>query len=299
MEMKTLFFAATLITLFITSCSGDKDKPDAYGTFEATEVTVSSQANGKILWLKTEEGQVVDSGMLIGLIDTLDLNLKKGQAREQQLATSARKLDLEAQIAVQEQNKENILIEKTRIEKLLKDGAATKKQLDDITASLNLIEKQIASIRSQYTSLDAQVRTFDKQVAQLDKNISDAQIVNPIKGTILTKYAEADEITTFGKPIYKIANISELKLRVYVSGAQLPYIKLGQQVEVRYDKDEKTNSKTMGIVSWISQTAEFTPKTIQTKEERVNLVYAVKVVVKNDGALKIGMPGEIKLIQSK
>ena len=202
MEMKTLFFAATLITLFITSCSGDKDKPDAYGTFEATEVTVSSQANGKILWLKTEEGQVVDSGMLIGLIDTLDLNLKKGQAREQQLATSARKLDLEAQIAVQEQNKENILIEKTRIEKLLKDGAATKKQLDDITASLNLIEKQIASIRSQYTSLDAQVRTFDKQVAQLDKNISDAQIVNPIKGTILTKYAEADEITTFGKPIY-------------------------------------------------------------------------------------------------
>jgi HlyD family secretion protein len=200
---------------------------------------------------------------------------------------------------VQEQNKENIMIEKSRVGKLLNDGAATRKQLDDIIASLNLIDKQIASIHSQFTSLDAQIRTFDKQVAQLDKNISDARIVNPIKGTILTKYAEADEITTYGKPIYKIANISELKLRVYISGAQLPYIKLGQQVEVRYDKDEKTNSKTQGIVSWISQTAEFTPKTIQTKEERVNLVYAVKVIVKNDGTLKIGMPGEIKLIQSK
>jgi HlyD family secretion protein len=299
MVMKKMFFAATVISLFISSCSGDKDKPDAYGTFEATEVTVSSQANGKILWMRVEEGQVIDSGTLVGLVDTIDISLKKEQAREQQLATSARKGDLEAQIAVQEQSKENILIEKERIGKLLKDGAATKKQMDDITASLNMIDKQIASIRSQYASLDAQVRTFDKQVAQLDKSISDARIVNPVKGTILTKYAEPNEITTYGKPVYKIADLSEMQLRVYVSGAQLPYIKQGQQVEVRYDKDETTNSKITGIVSWISETAEFTPKTIQTKEERVNLVYAVKVIVKNDGTLKIGMPGEIKLIESK
>jgi HlyD family secretion protein len=299
MEMKTLFFAATIITLLIASCSVDKDKPDAYGTFEATEITVSSQANGKIMWLTVEEGQVLDSNKMVGLIDTLDLSLKISQAREQQVATSARTDDLEAQVAVQEQNKANVLVEKNRIEKLLKDGAATKKQMDDITANLNLIDKQIGSIKSQYASLNAQVKTFDKQIAQLDKAISDARIINPIQGTVLVKYAEPDEIATYGKPIYKIADISELKLRVYVSGAQLPYIKLGQQVEVRYDKDEKTNSKTLGIVSWISQTAEFTPKTIQTKEERVNLVYAVKVIVKNDGALKIGMPGEIKLIQSK
>jgi HlyD family secretion protein len=297
--MKKVLFRAIWITLSFISCSGDKDKPDAYGTFEATEVTVSSQANGKIMWLGIEEGQVLDSGVIVGLVDTLDLSLKKAQAREQQVATSARKGDLEAQIAVQEQNKENILIEKDRIVKLLKDGAATKKQLDDITASLNMIDKQIASIRSQYASLDAQVRTFDKQVAQLDNSISDARIVNPIKGTILTKYAEANEITTYGKPVYKIADLSGMQLRVYVSGAQLPYIKPGQQVEVRFDKDEKTNSKVTGIVSWISQSAEFTPKTIQTKEERVNLVYAVKVSVKNDGTLKIGMPGEIKLIESK
>jgi HlyD family secretion protein len=280
--MKKVVFAATIIILFITSCSGDKDKPDAYGTFETTEVTVSSQANGKILWLAIEEGQVVDSGMLVGLVDTMDISLKISLAMEQQLATAARRGDIEAQIAVQEQNKENILIEKTRVEKLLKDGAATRKQLDDITASLNLIDKQIASIRSQYASLDAQVRTFDKQIAQLDKNISDARIMNPIKGTILTKFAEANEIITYGKPIYKIADLSGMQLRVYVSGAQLPYIKTGQQVEVRYDKDQTTNSKITGIVSWISQTAEFTPKTIQTKEERVNLVYAVKVSVKND-----------------
>jgi HlyD family secretion protein len=297
--MKRVFFSATIIAFFIASCSGDNDKPDAYGTFEATEVTVSSQANGKILWLTIEEGQIVDSGTLVGLVDTLDLSLKKEQAREQQLATSARRGDLEAQIAVQDQNKENILVEKARIEKLLKDGAATKKQMDDITASLNLIDKQIASIRSQYASLDAQVRTFDKQIAQLDKTISDARIMNPIKGTILTKYAEANEITTYGKPIYKFADLSGMQLRVYVSGAQLPYVKTGQKVEVRYDKDEKTNNIIPGIVSWISQTAEFTPKTIQTKEERVNLVYAVKVLVKNDGTLKIGMPGEIKLIPSK
>jgi HlyD family secretion protein len=297
--MKKVVFAATIIALFIASCTGDKDKPDAYGTFEATEVTVSSQANGKILWLTVEEGQVVDSGVIVGLIDTLDLSLKISQAKEQQIATAARRGDIEAQIAVQEQNKENILIEKARVEKLLKDGAATKKQLDDITASLNMIDKQVASIRSQYASLDAQVRTFDKQVAQLDKNISDARIVNPIRGTILTKYAEAREITTYGKPIYRIADLTGMQLRVYVSGAQLPYIKTGQQVEVRFDKDEKSNSKITGIVSWISQTAEFTPKTIQTKEERVNLVYAVKVLVRNDGTLKIGMPGEIKFMSSK
>jgi HlyD family secretion protein len=299
MEMKKLVFGAMIIMSSLVSCSGDKDKPDAYGTFEATEVTVSSQANGKILWLTVEEGQVVDSGVLVGLIDTMDISLKISQAKEQQLATSARRGDLEAQIAVQEQNKENILVEKARVEKLLKDGAATKKQSDDITASLNLIDKQIASIRSQYASLDAQVRTFDKQVDQLDKNISDARIVNPVKGTILTKYAEANEITTYGKPVYRIADLSGMQLRVYVSGVQLPYIKTGQQVEVRFDKDETTNSKITGTVSWISQTAEFTPKTIQTKEERVNLVYAVKVLVRNDGTLKIGMPGEIKFMPSK
>ena len=297
--MKKVLLIALPVYLLIASCSGDKDKPDAYGTFEATEVTVSSQSNGKILFLKVEEGQLLDSNALVGIIDTLDLDLRKSQTREQQLATSTRRDDLEAQIAVLEQNKTNILVDKGRIERMLKDGAATQKQLDDISASLNVIDKQIASVKSQYTSLDAQVSTFNKQIAQINKSISDAHIMNPIRGTVLTKYAEPDEVTTFGKPIYKIANLTSLDLRVYVSGAQLPYIKIGQKVEVRYDKDEKTNSSVGGIVTWISETAEFTPKTIQTKEERVNLVYAVKVRVKNDGTLKIGMPGEIRFMPQK
>jgi HlyD family secretion protein len=297
--MKRIFFFVLPVYLLISSCSGDKDKPDAYGTFEATEVTVSSLANGKILFLKVEEGQILDSNVLVGIVDTLDMDLKKSQAREQQLATSTRKADLEAQIAVQEQNKTNILVEKARVERLLKDGAATTKQLDDIKASLNLADKQIASVKSQYASLDAQVSTFNKQIDQINNSIVDAHIINPIRGTVLTKYAEPDEVTTFGKPVYKIADLTSLDLRVYVSGAQLPYIKIGQKVEVRYDKDEKTNNSVEGIVTWISETAEFTPKTIQTKEERVNLVYAVKVRVKNDGTLKIGMPGEIRFMPVK
>jgi HlyD family secretion protein len=297
--MKKVLLIAFPVYLLVSSCNNDKDNPDAYGTFEATEVTVSSQANGKILFLNVEEGQVIDSNTLVGIVDTLDMSIRKSQTREQQLATSARRDDLAAQIAVQEQNKTNILVEKARIERLLKDGAATTKQLDDINASLNLADKQIASIKSQYASLDAQVSTFNKQIDQINNSIADAHIINPIKGTVLTKYAEPDEVTTFGKPLYKIADLTSLDLRVYVSGAQLPYIKIGQKVEVRYDKNETTNSSVEGLVTWISETAEFTPKTIQTKEERVNLVYAVKVRVKNDGTLKIGMPGEILFMPEK
>jgi HlyD family secretion protein len=294
---KVLITTSIILTLF--SCSSNKDKPDAYGTFEATEVTVSSQANGKILYLKVEEGQVIDSGVLVGVVDTMDLVLKKSQVKEQQLATAARRDDLAAQIDVLEQNKKNVMVDQARVERMLKDGAATQKQIDDIHASLNLIDKQIASVHSQYSSLDAQVSTFTKQADQIDKSIADAHLVNPIKGTVLTKFAEPNEVTTFGKPVYKIADLTSLDLRVYVSGAQLPYIRIGQKVEVAYDKDESTNSKTEGIVTWISETAEFTPKTIQTKEERVNLVYAAKVRVKNDGTLKIGMPGEIRFMPSK
>jgi HlyD family secretion protein len=297
--MKKLIFAVAVPFILLLSCSDRNDKPDAYGTFEATEITVSSLASGRILWLSVEEGQVLDSNALVGVTDTLDLNLKKAQAREQQVATAARKDDLAAQIAVQEQNKANVLVDKQRVENLLKDGAATRKQLDDINASLNLIDKQIASIHSQYNSLEAQIVTFDKQIAQLNKSISDARIINPVKGTVLTKYAETGEVTVFGKPLYKIADLSVMELRVYVDGAQLPYVKLGQKVEVRFDRDEKSNFKTEGTVSWISESAEFTPKTIQTKEERVNLVYAVKVRVTNDGRLKIGMPGEIKFMPEK
>jgi HlyD family secretion protein len=282
----------------LSSCGTDKDKPDAYGSFEATEVTVSSLASGKIMMFNVEEGQLLDSNQLVGFVDTTDLHLKKLQIMEQKNATGSRREDLMAQIAVQEQNRENIIIEKNRVLKLLKDGAATQKQLDDINSSLNLIEKQIVSIKTQFRGIEDQIGSTEQQIAQVRESIKNARMVNPLKGTVLTKFAENNEVTSFGKPLYKIADLREMQLRVYISGAQLPHIKIGDKVEVRIDKDEKTNTKLEGIISWISQTAEFTPKTIQTKEERVNLVYAVKVRVKNDGSLKIGMPGEIKLISN-
>lgn len=284
--------------ILLSSCGSDKNKPDAYGSFEATEVTVSSLANGRILLFNLEEGQVLDSGQLVGFIDSTDLYLKKLQTIEQKNATGSRKNDLEAQIAIQEQNRENILVEKRRVEKLLQDGAATQKQMDDINASLNMIEKQIISIKTQNRGIEDQIASIDQQVAQIAESIRNTCIINPIKGTVLTKYVEKDEVTTYGKPLYKIADLREMLLRVYITGAQLPHVKIGEKVEVRYDNDETSFSRTSGIISWVSQTAEFTPKTIQTKEERVNLVYAVKVRVPNDGSLKIGMPGEIVLTKS-
>lgn len=284
--------------LLFSSCSSDKENPDAYGSFEATEITISSLANGRILRFDVEEGQVLDSGQVIGYIDTTDLHLKRLQTINQKNATASRKNDLEAQIDVQEQNRDNILIEKIRVEKLLKDGAATQKQMDDIKASLNMIDKQIISIQTQYRGIEDQIASIEQQVAQISESIRNAIIINPLKGTVLTKFAETDEVTLYGKPLYKIADLREMLLRVYISGDQLPHIKIGDKVEVRYDKDKTSYTKTSGLVSWISQTAEFTPKTIQTKEERVNLVYAVKVRVPNDGSLKIGMPGEILLIKN-
>ncbi|MDP1623465.1 MAG: HlyD family efflux transporter periplasmic adaptor subunit [Bacteroidales bacterium] len=293
-------FTAVMISLVFlgSSCTNSKDQPDAYGSFEATEVTISSLANGKIMVFNLEEGQLLDSNQFIGIVDTTDLHLKKMQITEQKNASASRKEDLTAQIAIQEQNRENLLVEKNRVIKLLKDGAATQKQLDDIKSGLNLIDKQVSSIKTQFKGIGDQTGSIEQQIAQVRELIKNAYIINPVKGTVLTKYAENNEVTTFGKPLYKIADLREMQLRVYVSGAQLPHIKIGDNVEVRVDQDEKTNKKMDGVVSWVSQTAEFTPKTIQTKEERVNLVYAVKVRVINDGSLKIGMPGEIKLISN-
>jgi len=292
------FLPVIFAAIAMASCSNDKNKPDAYGTFEATEVMVSSLATGQIMQFGVEEGQILDSGKMVGLIDTTDLWLRRRQATETRDATASRKDDVTAQIAVQEQNRENVLVEKNRVERLLKDGAATQKQMDDINASLNLIDKQVASLKIQFGGISSQVASISQQIAQIDESIGRSRIINPIKGTVLTKYAEKDEVATYGKPLYKIADLSEIILRAYIGGSQLPYIKLGSIIDVAFDKDEKNNTHIRGVVSWISPSAEFTPKTIQTKEERVNLVYAVKVRVKNDGSMKIGMPGEIRFMNT-
>jgi HlyD family secretion protein len=285
-----------LLPLMLLMACNSKNNSDAYGNFEAIEVIISSQSNGQILNLIIEEGMKVAQGDTIGLIDTVDLHLKKAQLLSQENAILARLRNIDSQIRVQEQQKKNILVDKDRLEKLMKDGAATQKQMDDIAGSLDLLEQQIRASDVQKESIRAELGTLSAQVKQVEESISKCFLISPLTGTVLVKFAEAGEITAMGKPVCKVANLDELELKVYISGDQLPYLKLGQTVEVLIDKDKTDFATLSGIVSWISSKAEFTPKTIQTKKERVNLVYAAKVKVANDGTLKIGMPGEVNFM---
>ena len=283
----------TILFLTISSCSNDNDKSDAYGNFEATEIIVSVEATGKLLEFNVEEGQAIDEGEIIGYIDTVQLHLKKLQLEQQKKAVKTKSGNVFSQVSVLQQEKKNALIEKERTEKLIKDEAAPTKQLDDINARINVINKQITSVKTQNSTIFQEMKTIDTQVDQIENQIIKSEIINPVKGTVLTKFTEPSEIVSYGKPLYKIANLKVMELRVYVSGDQLTSIRLGQKVTVLVDKNKKENRTLEGTISWISSEAEFTPKTIQTKEERVNLVYAVKVRVVNDGTLKIGMPGEV------
>lgn len=286
---KLLFLACTIFV----SCAGNSDKSDAYGNFEAAEILISSEGTGKILLLSVEEGQLLDTGYQAAIIDTIDLVLKREQIIAQREAVRTKVKGITAQIEVQNQQKRNLLIENQRVEKLLKDQAATQKQMDDIKGGIELVEKQIESIRTQNSTVLNELESYNKQINLIEEAIKKCYIINPVKGTVLTKYAEQYEIGTPGKPLYKIADLTEMTLRVYIEGEQLPLIHIGQKVEVLIDKGKKDFVKMDGIVSWISSTAEFTPKIIQTKKERVSMVYAVKISVKNDGALKIGMPAEV------
>jgi HlyD family secretion protein len=281
------------LTVFLAGCAGNDQKSDAYGNFEAQEVIVSAESPGKVLELNLEEGQFLEAGTLIGFIDTVDLDLKRKQLIVSRDVVLSRISNVDAQIAVQQQQQDNLMVDKKRLENLLKDGAATQKQLDDINGALLLIAKQIESLVTQQRVIRNEAGAYDVQIEQVDEQIRKCYIRNPIDGTVLTKYVEASELVSPGKPIYKEADLRMLELKVYISGDQLPEVKLGQKVEVLVDRDKKTNQSLTGTVSWISAQAEFTPKIVQTKEERVNLVYAMKVLVDNDGSLKIGMPGEV------
>jgi len=292
--MKKISILMTPVMILL-SCSRS-DNSDAYGNFEAIEVVISSQAAGQIIYLNIEEGMKTNQGDTIGLIDTIDLSLKREQLISQEKVVLAKLRNVDSQIGVQEQQRKNILVDKERVDNLLKDGAATQKQMDDITGALDLLEQQIKASEVQKESIRAELGTLDAQVRQVEENIGKCYIISPLTGTVLVKFAEPGEITTMGKPVCKIANLDELELKVYISGDQLPYLKLGQSVAVMIDKDKSALTTLTGTVSWISSKAEFTPKTIQTRKERVNLVYAAKVRVPNDGSLKIGMPGEINFM---
>jgi len=293
--MKTiqLLLPFMIISTILVSCNGSNEFSDAYGNFEADEVIISSESNGKLLVFDLETGESIPSGKMIGYVDTVNLVLQKKQLKAQQAAIASNIKNTLSQIAVQEQNKKNLMVDKNRVEKLLKDGAATQKQLDDINGQMEVIEQNIASIKTQKNVILAEQDVIKTQIAQVEESVSKSRIVNPIDGIVLEKFAQENEITAFGKPLYKIANLDEITLRVYVDGSQLPEIKIGNNVEVLVDADEKKNRALTGTITWVSESAEFTPKIIQTKKERVNMVYAVKVKVKNDGSLKIGMPGEV------
>lgn len=294
MKTKTyLESMALFVLLFFASCSNDTNTSDAYGNFEVKKTMVSAEGNGLLLSFGIDDGQFLEKGQIIGQIDTLALHLQKEQLFAQKKATLSGLNDIEAQMAVIDQQKLSLIINKDRIERLLEAKAATQKQLDDIQAQFDLLEKQKAATKTQKIRLFDQVKVFDKQVDLLNLSIQKCQIKSPISGRVLNTLAHEGEMIAIGKPLFSIANLDVLDLKVYVSGSMLPYVKIGDEVEVYIDKNKEENQKLNGKISWIAESAEFTPKTIQTKEERVNMVYAVKIQVKNDGRIKTGMPGEV------
>lgn len=281
-----------LVTLGLFSCNKNNEKADGYGNFEATEITVSSESNGKIKFLHLEEGNVLEAQTQVGLIDTVQLYLTKQQLIASKSTVASKSANVLSQKRVLAEQLKTVQIEKNRIGNMYAENAATKRQVDEIDGKVKIIEAQIQSVGTQNAPIISDLKSIDVQIQKSNDQIQKNKIINPIKGTVLTKYAEPGEVTTYGKPLYKIADISEMTLRVFVSETQLPQLKIGQEVSVKIDSIEEMKSYK-GTISWIASQAEFTPKIIQTKEERVNLVYAIKVKVKNDGSLKIGMPAEM------
>jgi HlyD family secretion protein len=295
------------LALFATACTDKDHEGDASGNFEADEVIVSARQNGQIMRLNLQEGDKLAANAVVGQIDVTGLTLQKEQVQASIAALHDKTSDVQPevtlikkQLAVQESQLAQLLHEKQRTENLVKADAATPKQLDDMNASVDQLQKQISVTRQQLAVNETNVADknrgvlsekapLEKSVAQFNDQISKGEIVNPVRGTVLTRYALAGEMATIGKPLYKIANTDTLLLRAYITGEQLPQIKLGQQVQVLIDSDKDHYKTYTGQISYISDKAEFTPKTIQTKEERANLVYAIKVRVPNDGYLKIGM----------
>jgi len=297
--MKKSIFVAVVVLASLYSCASRKTASDAYGNFEAEEIVVSAEAQGRLLQFSVEEGQLVNAGQRVGLIDTTMLALKRDQIIAQIRALDANIRGIEARIESQQHAEKNLIREKKRIEKLFSDSAATSRDVDEITTKLMVMEKTIESIRQEREAVIQKRLGVEKQLRQIEESLKRCWIENPVDGTVLEKYCEEHELVVAGRPLYKVADISELILRVYITGSQLPEVKIGQDVEVLIDKDKRKNQSLAGSVVWISDHAEFTPKVIQTKEERVNLVYAVKVRVRNDGRLKIGMPAEVRFKRGK
>ena len=298
MKKRLLNIAFILAAAFLIRCSNGNEDFDATGTFESEEIIVSSEATGKLIKFDIEEGYEIKQNQIVGIVDTTQLHLKKKQLLSSITAVLSKQPDISAQLAALQQQIETAEIEKKRIENLVKLDAATTKQLDDINSQLEVLNKQYTAAKSSLTitkqGLQSETLPLIAQVEQIEDQIKKSYITNPIDGTVLTRYAKLDEITSNGKALYKIADLSGMTLRAYVDGDQLGQIKLGQKVKVYIDKGEGDQKEMSGEIYWVSSKAEFTPKTIQTKDERANIIYAIKVKVINDSYLKIGMYGEVK-----
>lgn len=303
---------AVAIATSLMACNNGASEFDAQGTFEADEVLVSSEVNGRIIELNINEGDSLSAAQVVGKIDDVNLSLQKDQVMASIDALGKKTTDvgpqvklLNEQLGVQSIQLKNLEKEMARIEKLLKNDAATTKQLDDIRFQKETLQKQMevtsqqiavqrANNASQNRAILSETAPLQKKAAQLQDMVSKSSLVNPSAGIVISTYADAGEMAVAGRPLYKVANLNEMTLRAYVTGDQLSMIKIGQAVKLFVDKGADAYNEYKGVITWISSKAEFTPKTIQTKEERANLVYAIKVKTKNDGLLKIGMYGEIK-----
>lgn len=287
------------LLLGFSACKKSESAFFASGTFEATEVIVSSEANGKILQFDVEEGQLLTENQMVGVVDSVQLSLKKQQLKATQKAMLTRRPNMSKQIAATEQQISTAKTERKRIENLVNANAANQKQLDDINAQISVLEKQLAAQKSTIETTNDGINGDNDalriQVEQIEDQLQKCRITSPISGTVLTKYAEKGELAAAGKALFKVADINQMVLRVYITSTQLTELKIGQKVKVFADFGKDEQKAYDGTISWISSKSEFTPKTIATRDERANMVYAVKVNVKNDGMLKIGMYGNIDL----
>lgn len=286
------------LTLLLASC-GNKNDFDATGTFEATEVVVSAESTGRILYFDIEEGDTLSAGRQVGAIDTVQLYLQKLQLERQRASIHSNRPDIAKQASALRSQIEQQEKERSRVENLLNDGAATAKQLDDINASIRVLNGQLdallSNLENSTSSIDQNASAVDLQIAQIEDRLAKCRIVSPIDGVVLVKYSEAGELAAAGRPLMKVADMDRLYLRAYFTSAQLADVKVGQEVTVVADYGDDKQHEYSGRITWIASESEFTPKTIQTRDTRANLVYAVKIAVENDGLLKIGLYGEVRL----
>ena len=280
------------------SCNANRSEYDAEGYFEASEVTVSAEANGRILYFDLEEGCNVEAGQMLGCIDTVQLYLTKMQLLRSSESVLSGRPDISSQLQAMQEQLNALEKESERVASLLADGAATQKQMDDLVSRIAVLKLQMdaqkTALQNSVSSIDARNSGIEMQIAQVDDQLSKCRIRTPVSGTVLTKYAQAGEFAAAGKPLFKVADLAHVFLKAYVTSEQLSRLSLGQQVKVYSDYGKGGSKEYAGTITWISDRSEFTPKNIQTADERKNLVYAVKVSVENDGLIKLGMYGGVK-----